>query len=45
MRLGLLIPTLRFITLSAPPSEMDVRSYLAGIAGGNIILMAMSLAR
>jgi len=45
MRLGLIIPTLRFITLSAPPSEVDVRSYLAGIAGGTLILLTMSLAR
>jgi len=42
---GLLNLILRLITLSAPPAEMDVRSYLAGIAGGTLILVAMSLAR
>jgi len=36
---------LRLITLSAPPAEVDVRPYLAGTAGGTIILLTMSLAR
>ena len=42
---GLLNLILRLITLSAPPAEVDVRPYLAGTAGGTVILLTMSLAR
>jgi hypothetical protein len=44
-RADLLNLTLRVITLFAPPAEMDVRAYLAGTAGGTVILLVMSLAR